>query len=161
MRIDIIDTHQALLDRRENWDAVYASDPEAQFFLSWTWISNWLDGDRSQWFVLAAAPDGSSDYVAFFPLRLRTRMRKRGGGFYNEITLAGRGLSDYSGIITRPECEADAVSAFGRFLRRSNWAALILEFFGPPPEGLNASCEVCRRTIFVGYRCPQSTSWTT
>ncbi|ODR97183.1 hypothetical protein AUC70_13030 [Methyloceanibacter stevinii] len=56
MRIDIIDTHQELLDIRENWEAVYASDPEAQFFLSWTWISNWLDGDRSQWFVLAAAP---------------------------------------------------------------------------------------------------------
>lgn len=129
MRVDVIDTHQALLDIRENWEAVYASDPEAQFFLSWTWISHWLDGDRSQWFILAAAPDGSSDYVAFFPLRLRTRMRKAGGGFYNEISLAGRGLSDYSGLITRPECEGEAVPAFSRFLRRANWAALTLEFF--------------------------------
>lgn len=129
MRIDVIDTHQALLDIRDNWDAVYASDPEAQFFLSWTWISHWLDGDRSQWFILAAAPDGFTDYVAFFPLRLRTKMRKGGGGFYNEITLAGRGLSDYSGLIARPECEAEAVSAFSRFLRRANWTALTLEFF--------------------------------
>lgn len=136
MRIDIIDTHQELLDIRENWEAVYASDPEAQFFLSWTWISNWLDGDRSQWFVLAAAPDNSSDYVAFFPLRLRTKMRKRGVGFYNEITLAGRGLSDYSGLITRPECEGQAVPAFSRFLRRSNWAALTLEFFRSSPARL-------------------------
>jgi CelD/BcsL family acetyltransferase involved in cellulose biosynthesis len=128
MRIDIIDTHQALLDLKENWDAVYESDPEGQFFLSWTWISNWLDGDRSQWFILAAAPEGSSEYVAFFPLRLRTKMRKR-GGFYNEITLAGRGLSDYSGIITHPDHEADAVAALSRYLRRSNWAALTLEFY--------------------------------
>lgn len=136
MRIDIIDTHQELLDIRENWEAVYASDPEAQFFLSWTWISRWLDGDRSQWFVLAAAPDSCSDYVAFFPLRLRTRMRKQGGGFYNEITLAGRGLSDYSGLITRPECEGQTVSAFSRYLRRANWAALTLEFFRSSPNRL-------------------------
>lgn len=136
MRIDIIETRQELLDIRENWDAVYASDPEAQFFLSWTWISRWLDGDRSQWFILAAAPGRSSGYAAFFPLRLRTKMRRREGGFYNEISLAGRGLSDYSGLITRPEYEGQTVSAFGRFLRRANWSVLMLEFFRSSPGRL-------------------------
>lgn len=135
MRVDIVDTHQALLDLKENWDAVYTSDPEGQFFLSWTWISNWLDGDRSQWFILAAAPDGSSEYVAFFPLRLRTKMRRR-GGFYNELTLAGRGLSDYSGIIAHPDHEGEAVAAFGRYLRRANWATLTLEYYRSSPVRL-------------------------
>lgn len=57
-----------------------------------------------------------------------------GGGFYNVIGLAGRGLSDYTGIIALPEYEAEAIAAFSRYLRRSNWATLSLEFFRASPN---------------------------
>jgi hypothetical protein len=35
MHIDVIDRFSEFEARRHNWDAVYAADPEAQFFLSW------------------------------------------------------------------------------------------------------------------------------
>lgn len=135
MRVDVIESHQALLDLKANWDTVYSGDPEGHFFLSWTWLTHWLEGDRSQWYVLAAQPEKASGYVAFFPLRLRTKFRRSGGGgFYNVIGLAGRGLSDYTGIIALPEYEAEAIAAFSRYLRRSNWATLSLEFFRASPN---------------------------
>lgn len=133
MRVDIIDSHQALLDLKANWDAVYCGDSEGHFFLSWTWLSHWLEGDRSQWFILGAAPDGASDYVAFLPLRLRTKLHRGGRGFYNVLGFAGRGLADYAGLIALPVYEAEAIAAFSRHLRRSNWAVLSLECLRASP----------------------------
>src|SRR5262245_5479685 len=69
MFIDIIDNFEDLERLKPNWDAVYEADPEAQFFLSWTWLSQWLLAARPQWFVLAVKPTpDASSYVAFFPL---------------------------------------------------------------------------------------------
>lgn len=135
MRIDIIDSYETLLRLKANWDHVYDQDPEANFFLSWTWLSEWLRDDTSQWYVLAAALDSESTYVAFFPLRLRTRMRPS-GGFYNIIGLAGRGLSDYTGVITIPAFEAEAIDAFSRYLKKSSWSVLSLEFVRTTPSRL-------------------------
>ena len=39
MQIDIIDSYKAFAELETNWNAVYQKDPEAQFFLSWTWFS--------------------------------------------------------------------------------------------------------------------------
>lgn len=124
MRIDVIDDYEAFARLGANWEAVYDRDPEAQFFLSWTWFSRWLENDRSDWFVLAAKPDAEdTDYVAFFPLRFKTRKKKQ-GGFVHEIALAGKGLADYTGLLCAPEHETEAISAFARHLRQRNWAAL-------------------------------------
>ena len=124
MRIDVIDDYETLIALKANWEAVYECDPESQFFLSWTWLTRWLETDDSQWFILAAAPDAQgSDYVAFFPLRLKTK-KKKSGGFYNEISFAGKGLSDYAGLICTVEHETAAISAFANHLKRSNWARL-------------------------------------
>ena len=75
--IDVIDNFGDFKRLKDNWDTVYEADPEAQFFLSWTWLSQWLPA-RPHWFILAAKPTQDSRYVAFFPLRLR-QSRKRGG----------------------------------------------------------------------------------
>ena len=60
MRVDVIDDTEALAASRAEWDAAYVADPEAQFFLSWTWMSRWLAVLDKPWFILAARPDGEA-----------------------------------------------------------------------------------------------------
>jgi len=127
MRIDVIDTLEAFTQLRPQWDAVYQADPEAQFFLSWTWMSKWLPMLEGPWFILAVKPTArASDYVGFFPLRLRLRERKT-GGFYNEINMAGNFAADYTGLICAPEFQDRLIPALAAYLKRMNWTRLNLE----------------------------------
>jgi tetratricopeptide (TPR) repeat protein len=129
MRIDVIDSFEAFVRLKPQWDAVYRADPQAQFFLSWTWMSKWLPMLEGPWFILAVKPPagaGTSDHVGFFPLRLRTKERKA-GGFYNEINMAGNFAADYTGFICTPEFHDRAIAALAAHLRSMNWARLNLE----------------------------------
>ena len=58
MQVDVIDNVDALSALKSDWEAVYAVDPEAHFFVSWTWMSKWLRELSSAWVVLAVRPDG-------------------------------------------------------------------------------------------------------
>ncbi|HTO65518.1 MAG TPA: GNAT family N-acetyltransferase [Bradyrhizobium sp.] len=128
MRVDIIDSIKGLNEVRANWDAVYDADPEAQFFSSWIWLSKWLAAINAPLSILAARPDdGPSDYVAFFPLWLKTKERKS-GGFYNELNIGGLYLADYTGVLCRPEFEEQAMPAFARRIKQLNWSHLRLEY---------------------------------
>lgn len=127
MHVDIIDDIEGFKRVRENWNAVYEADPEAQFFLSWTWLAQWFADAERNWFVLAARPDAdASAYVAFLPLRLRTKLRK-GLGFYNEINMAGNYTADYTGLICEPRSDCQAIPALARRLKTLNWARMRLE----------------------------------
>src|SRR5262245_61205288 len=111
MQIDIIESNTELQKLRANWDAVYDADPEAQFFLSWTWMSKWLSSVDKAWFVLAAKADAKSpDYVGLLPLWLATSEHKS-GGFYAEVHPGGSYVSDYTGFLCRPEFEGQAIPA--------------------------------------------------
>ncbi len=127
MHVDVIDSPEALAALKSNWDAVYDADPEAQFFLSWTWIANWLQEINFQWLVLAAkaSPDASA-YGAFFPLVLRTERGKE-CGFYNEIRTGGGWFAPYDGLICIPDIEDQAIPAFSNHILGLNWASLKLE----------------------------------
>jgi len=128
MRVDIIDSINGLTGLRANWDAVYDADPEAQFFSSWTWLSKWLAAINAPLSILAARTDAeSSDYVAFFPLWLKTKERKS-GGFYNDFNIGGLYLADYTGVLCRPEFEEQAMPAFANRVNQLNWAHLRLEY---------------------------------
>ncbi|HEX5379448.1 MAG TPA: GNAT family N-acetyltransferase [Phenylobacterium sp.] len=142
MHIDVIDTFKRFAELRGDWDAVYEADPEANYFLSWPWLSDWLSRFRTVWFVLACKRDESdADYVAFLPLRMRTHFDKA-HGFYNEIIFAGDAFADYTGFLTRPEFEAEAAVAFADYLkRRFNWAKLTME---------NLRLSDQRRRLFLG-----------
>jgi CelD/BcsL family acetyltransferase involved in cellulose biosynthesis len=113
---------------RQRWDQLYESDGEAHFFLSWAFISTYMRRFEGAGFVLAAraGPEGSP-YVAFLPLRLRTRLDKRTGRVHNEINMAGNYAADYTGILCAPEYAKRAIAAFGKHLRTMNWAKLHLE----------------------------------
>jgi CelD/BcsL family acetyltransferase involved in cellulose biosynthesis len=123
MHVDLIDDFEAFERLRPNWEAVYAADPESQFFLTWQWLWDWLHVHQTPWLVLAAKPKPTdTEYVAFLPLKMRVGF-KPGTGFYNTLGLAGDGYSDYNGVLTRPEHEAAAVPALAEHVkRRLDWA---------------------------------------
>lgn len=126
MHIDVIESQEKLIEVRRNWDSVYEADPEAQFFISWTWLSKWLER-RKRWFVLAAKPNAdASDYVGFFPLMLNTRTRK-GSGFHNNISMAGADFADYTGFICEPEFQDRTIDAFAEYIKGLNWTKLRLK----------------------------------
>ena len=125
VRIDLIENFEALEEVERNWHAVYGSDPESHFFLSWPWLSQTLKHRAAGWRILAAH-DGS-DYVAFFPLRLCVRFSKRRGVFVNEIEMAGSfGWADYTGFICHPDHEAGAIPSLSARLLEMHWSKLDL-----------------------------------
>jgi len=129
MRIDVIDNVKAINELRAEWDAVYDADPEAQFFLSPTWLFKWHAEIENPPTILAAKPDdGSSGYVGFFPLWLKTKERKS-GGFFNDINIGGNYMADYTGFLCRPEFEVRAIPAFARAIKQLNWTHFRIEYF--------------------------------
>lgn len=127
MRVDIIDTIPALLRLEDNWNAVYDSDPDARFFLSWKWLSGWIGQIAGPWLILAARAhhDDSAPYVAFLPLRIQTKVEN--GQIHNALNMAGNFAADYTGLLCLPEAESRAIPALARSIRRMNWARLNLE----------------------------------
>lgn len=128
MYIRVIDDLSEFAAVRDDWDAVYAADPEAQFFLSWQWLSDWLACHKTVWFVLAAKRHETDDqYAAFLPMRMRTKFDEK-LGFFNQLYFAGDGFSDYTGILTQPEFEAEVVPAFAEYVkRRLSWARFTMD----------------------------------
>ncbi len=127
MHIEVVTTYQKKGPLSRNWDAVYDADPEAQFFLSWTWISHYLDAFKGLWLILAAKPSaGASEYIAFFPIKVRTEMTKD-RGFHNEIAMASN-FGTYTGFICAPEFQREAIPAFAKFIKHHfRWAKLRFE----------------------------------
>ena len=134
MRIDVIDCYQAFLDLRPNWDAVYAADDDANWFLSWTFMSIWLAKTQAPetkhsegWFILAVhGDDPAFRYVAFFPLRKRQRRTIKGAD-YIELAMGGRKYADYTGIICLPGYRDAAVEMFLGHIKSQEWMLWCLE----------------------------------
>jgi CelD/BcsL family acetyltransferase involved in cellulose biosynthesis len=128
MRIDAIYRREELDALKQNWDDLYRADPEAQYFLSWQFISAFFRRFEGQWFVLAASQDARpSPYVALMPLRLKTRMNGKAGFFYHDVMTGGSYVADYTGAVCAPEFAQAAMAGFGRHLRKMHWANLHLE----------------------------------
>lgn len=129
MRVEIIEGSEAIERLRPEWDAIYDADPEAHYFLSWSWLNGYLAPWGREAFVLAARPDADgAGYVALLPLRLRTKERGN-TEFCNEINLAGNYISDYAGFLCRPGFEEQALPALAAKVQQLNWRRLRLENF--------------------------------
>ncbi|MGH7048471.1 MAG: GNAT family N-acetyltransferase, partial [Stellaceae bacterium] len=142
MHIHVIDGFADFSAIRENWEAVYEADPEAQFFLSWQWLYDWLQVHQTPWLVLAAqhAKD-DREYVAFLSLRMGAAFDKS-RGFFNVLLFGGTGFSDYAGILVRPEHAAEALPALAEYVTRElHWARFTM-------HNLTMSDE--RRQLFLG-----------
>ncbi len=117
MRIEVITSFSELSRLQPAWDAVYDADPEAQFFLSWSWLSGRLQELGKAWFVLVAktGPDPSA-CVAFLPVRMC--QVKKGDAIRRQLRMAGSPVADYTGFLCRPEHEALALAGFADALQR-------------------------------------------
>ncbi|MDT3686046.1 MAG: GNAT family N-acetyltransferase [Pseudorhodoplanes sp.] len=148
MQIRVIDNLQAFAELRAEWDRVYDNDPDAHFFLSWTWLSQWLPVLTGSWFILAAKPPGAEHHVAFLPLRVRLRERKQ-GGFHNEIYMAGNYQADYTGFICMPEFDKLAIPALAKYVGKSPWARVNLDNIRTTDERLRLFLNHFPDTKFV------------
>lgn len=128
MPVEVINSLERFAAIRPEWDAVYDADPEGHYFLSWTWLSKWLERFPDQWSILAVRPEAGSPYVAFLPLRTRI-MSRRGGDPVNVLNLAGNYGGDYSGILCKAGYEELAIPALAEHVRTLHWANLRLENF--------------------------------
>lgn len=121
MHITVVKDMATLSRMRSEWDAVYVADPEAQYFLSWAWLSPWLAAMKTPWMILVARTDDENGRpVAFLPLRFRrnteTQQKHR-----KEVLMAGNCSADYSGILCDPHFQDQAVPELGRYLKKQNW----------------------------------------
>lgn len=131
LQVDVIDDYSEFNSLRSQWDAIYELDDEARFFLSWAWISlifqRYPEGTR----VLAvrkADAERGTGYVAFFPIRFRTRLDKKRGCFTTEVRMAGSYFwSDYMGFICHPDFEEVAITKLSQSLLDFSWSCLALK----------------------------------
>jgi tetratricopeptide (TPR) repeat protein len=136
MQVDVIDTLDALTKLRSNWEGVYDADPEAQYFLSWDWISGWFEKLNSKWLILAAKPSAdASSYVAFLPLLSRTKI-SNAGSFYNELSMGGGELANLRGFLCDPRFQDQGMPALANHIKGLNWASLHLDRISNSPERL-------------------------
>ena len=121
MRIDIIEKIETFETIRENWEYIYDADPQAQFFVSWIWISKTLkkySALKIPWFILAAKlSSDASDYVAFFALTIEIEENDR-GRFYNQLSMVGVTDAEHPGFLCLPEYEEEIVSSFAQYLQQ-------------------------------------------
>jgi CelD/BcsL family acetyltransferase involved in cellulose biosynthesis len=125
VRIDLIETPEVFGRLEANWNAVYDADPDAQIFLSWSWLSGWLRQISSPWLILAARADEGGAYVAFLPLRIQVKAAE--ALLRNEVSMAGNFAADYTGILCAPDFDHQAIPAFARYLKQMNWGRLNLD----------------------------------
>ncbi len=127
MHIDRIDNLPQFEAIRANWDAVYASDPNAQVFVSWAWLRAWLEITPIDWFVLAAKDPGSGAYVAFLPLATRS-IRVSKIEVMRELRMAGKSFGPLTGFVADPRHEGAAISALAAYVQKQvGWEVLHME----------------------------------
>ena len=144
MQIDVIDDIAKLRRHEAAWRVVYESDPDAQYFMSWPWMANWLDLIDDQWLVLAAKEDAASPYTGFFPIQLWSEFNKD-IGFHNTIRMGGCYYAGYTGILCAAEDEDRIVPAFMHRLKQLNWLAISVDRVVASPR---------RMDLFLGAFAP-------
>jgi len=129
MQVDVVETYTEFEKLKLKWDVVYEADPEAQFFLSWDWLAQVFLQHEKGWFILAARVDDTdNDYIAFFPLRIKTQVSKSTQAFYNVISVAGRYTwSDYAGFICHPDHQDKAIPSLASKLIQMHWLKVYLK----------------------------------
>ncbi len=131
MQTEIIASYDAFADLEAKWNWLYQVDPDAQLFLSWTWLSKVFQKHPNQWCVLAVKNGASSgDYAGLFPLRLKTIWSKSNQKFRNEIHMAGRlDWAQYTGFLCHPDWENEVIVALANGIKQMHWSRISLKYF--------------------------------
>lgn len=147
LQVDVLDTADELDAVKQHWERVYDVDPEAQYFLTWNWIHNWLAATRQRGLVLAVRSERAGHYLAFFPLRLSTEL-EIGSGFRHTLRMAGSYYAAYTGFICDPADEAATINALAKGLQTLNWAELHLDDIFPSERRLQLLFDAFSKTDF-------------
>jgi len=128
MSIVIIEDRSEFDELLSNWLSVYEADPEAQWFLSWHWLSQ-LYFRRDEPIRILAYRHKQSDeqFAAFFPLRRKVQLNKSLVEICTIYRLTGNYWADYNGLICIPEYEQAAISAFSSYIAEQSWRRFYLE----------------------------------
>lgn len=126
------------------WNKLYATDPDAQYFLSWTWMSTWLQRTPSQWLVLVVRPQSGREPVALFPVQI-VAVANAEGGFFNVLRMGGHYLSGYTGVLCDPAWQDKALPALAEAVQRLNWAVFQMTGARMAPD---------RLALFLGAMSP-------
>lgn len=125
MRVELIENYQRFEELRDNWDAVYMADPEANYFVSWVFMAQAFTFMERGWRVIAVRPDANSPYVAFLPLRVTAYVSKTWRLFCNQYDAAGTPFwPDFTGLICAASHEDAALPALAAYLTTMPWAEI-------------------------------------
>jgi CelD/BcsL family acetyltransferase involved in cellulose biosynthesis len=115
--ISVIDAMEGWEGLAEEWRSLLATSRSASFFLSWEWLSAWMDcciGDDRRLFVVVFHEKGSLVGVAPFYICTRSK----GPFTLREVRLLGspEAGSDYLDVVSRMGREKDIANALYDFL---------------------------------------------
>lgn len=116
---------------KTDWETAHRADPHASVFMSWAWLRAYYGTFAPEsLFILALRADGADADVAFFPLQLDEPRPGRRFVQYRDLLAGGSGgtsPANYTGIVCRPEYEAEALTKFGAYLRlNAAWERLLM-----------------------------------
>jgi len=118
MHVDLIDKATVFESLEANWNSVYASDPNAHIFDSWSWLRFWLEISEYDWIILGARPNNNNPYVAFLPLAHSVAQWHK-IGLSRSLYLGGPPFADYAGFISQSDQGTAPLSSFARFIQQN------------------------------------------
>ena len=150
MQISVINKIEQFEKLKEDWEAVYSTDPNTTIYVSWGWIRGWIDTNSCDWSVLAIQSDFKSPYIAFMPLGMEY-IRKGNNNSFQRLILGGTGHpgSDNTGFVCLPEYAEKVIPAFARFIQKHiKWDIFDLRSVFDPRLDLFLKC-FSRRSFYV------------
>ncbi len=124
MMIKLISNLEDFEQLEQQWDDVYAADPQAQIFSSWAWLRGYYKASLFPWFVLAYKPRGQKHFVAFLPLSMHTRKFQ----IARTLRVGGAPISDYNTFVCLPQYEKKALNAFACYIQKHiKWDNFVLQ----------------------------------
>lgn len=142
MEVELVDSYEEFCRIQNSWDRIHVLDAEADYFLSWRWLSEVFRANPGRWRILAVRESNSrSDYVCFLPLHLSTRWSQSQSQLETEIEAAGRlSWAQYEGFVCLPGMEEPAITALANAIQRSPWGYFSMR---------NCSASARRMDIFL------------
>jgi len=112
---------------RDDWNTVYAADPDATVFVSWPWIRGWIEGESRDWVVIGIRPAAGSPFVAFMALGM-SHVPNWVAYRLPVLHMGGHPLSDHTGFVCAPSFADRAFPVFASVIRKrfGRWATLFM-----------------------------------
>ncbi len=108
---------------RSRWTELYLSDPSANVFLSWEWVSACLNTETTPWLILGVRDGGP--HVAFLPLRFG-RVPPAGPTIIRKLSLGLSPRVDFTGMLAVADVEPRFLAALAGEIKSLTWDKFVL-----------------------------------